>query len=278
MSTRAWEGAAVLLSSWDIWSSPHDGSQENSEDGITKATYEYRALTPDDQGETQPEEEEQNEDAGGHPLNHVDGADDRGPQDPGLPEPQVRMVPKFKILTENGCSRVIVPGKVHQDSSMAWKYFSDTERAFGTCCFAAVAGDERLRHFCSEHFLFLKCLGRLVGNSTRGYACAYCTQGGRGRWKEADQHAFLDHKFLNCPGRTRSIQYTLLVVTVADFWKDTLPLPEVTREGVFRQIADSSEGRGGPIKVTLPPRSVGVGQEIPDLVQFKTFCLVIWVP
>jgi hypothetical protein len=69
-----------------------------------------------------------------------------------------------------------------------------------------------------------------------------------------DRPAFLDHKFLNCPGRTQLIQDTLLLVTLADFWKDTPPLPEVTREGAFRQIADSS-GRGGPSKATQPPRS-----------------------
>ena len=166
-------------------------------------------------------------------LNQVDGADDGGPQDPGLLEPQGQKIPKFKILKENGYRRVIVPSRGHQDSRMAWKYFADAERAFDTCCFAAVAGDERLRHFCSEHFLFLQSLGRLVGNSTRGLACGYCTRGGQGRWKEADRHALLDHKFLNCPGRTRAIQDTLLTVTVANFWKDTLPLPEVTREGVF---------------------------------------------
>ena len=33
-----------------------------------------------------------------------------------------------------------------------------------------------------------------------------------------------------------------MTLTVGNFWKNTLPLPEVTREGVFMQMADSGEG------------------------------------
>ena len=70
--------------------------------------------------------------------------------------------------------------------------------------------------------------------------CEYCTQG-LGRWRETDRSSFLDHKFLNCDGRTLAIQDALITVTVGDFWKNISPLPEVTEEGVYRQMVGSGE-------------------------------------
>jgi hypothetical protein len=64
-----------------------------------------------------------------------------------------------------------------------------------------------------------------------------------------ERSAFLDHKFLNCPGKTRSTRDTLRLVTLADFWKDTPPLAEVDREGAFRQTSDPRH-RGGLSQVT----------------------------
>jgi hypothetical protein len=197
--------------------------------------------TPGDQNVVRGGGEDQDEGAGGHPLAQVDGADDSGPQGPQLLGPQVQRVPKFKIMKENGSRRVILADRRHKDTRGAWEYFADPGRAFDTCCFKAVAGDERLQHFCAEHWLSLQCIGRLVEGSAGGYVCGYCTRG-LGRWKETDRPSFLDHKFLNCHGRTQAIQYTLVTVTVEDFWKNTSQLPEVTKGGVFRQMADSGEG------------------------------------
>jgi hypothetical protein len=75
----------------------------------------------------------------------VDGADDSGPQGPELLGPQVQRVPKFKIMKENGSRRVILADRRHKDTRGAWEYFAEPGRAFDTCCFKAVAGDERLR-------------------------------------------------------------------------------------------------------------------------------------
>ena len=71
--------------------------------------------------------------------------------------------------------------------------------------------------------------------------CEYCTRD-LGLWGETDRSSFLDHKFLNCGGRTRAIKDALLTVTVEDFWKNIRPLPEITEEGVFKQMADSGRG------------------------------------
>ena len=57
-----------------------------------------------------------------------------------------------------------------------------------------------------------------------------------------ERSAFLDHKFLNCPGRNHSTRDALRLVTLGDFWKDVTPLPEVSRGGALRQIPDKSHG------------------------------------
>jgi hypothetical protein len=60
----------------------------------------YGAPVPSGQSEAQLEEEEEHdEDAGDYPLSQVDGADDEMLPDPGLQEPRVQTIPKFRILT-----------------------------------------------------------------------------------------------------------------------------------------------------------------------------------
>ena len=88
---------------------------------------------------------------GGHPLAQVDGADDSGPQGPQPLVPQSSKVPKFRILKENGTHRVILTKRRHKNNRGAWEYFADSWRAFDTCCFNAVGGEEKLQHFCAEH-------------------------------------------------------------------------------------------------------------------------------
>jgi hypothetical protein len=170
---------------------------------------------PSGQGEAKLEEgEEHDEDAGDLHLNQLDGADDEVLSDLGLPEPRAQTIPKFRILTENGNGR-IVHGETPPDNRKAW------ERA----------GEQRLQHFCLEHLTFLECLGDLVGKSPRGYACGYCSRSSQEGWEMTERSAFLDHKFLNCPGRNHSTRDALRLVTLGNFWKDVTPLPEVSRGG-----------------------------------------------
>ena len=71
--------------------------------------------------------------------------------------------------------KVILRKRRSKDDTGAWEYFTDPERAFNTCCLMVTGGEERLKHFCTDHPTFLECMGKLVADS-EFYVCDYCNK------------------------------------------------------------------------------------------------------
>jgi hypothetical protein len=98
--------------------------------------------------------------------------------------------------------------------------------------------EEKLKHFCT-HTTILECLGRLVAES-EVYVCDYCSKGS-GLWEKQHRFEFLDHRFRTCDGRMQAIEDALISVTVKDFWNGVHPLPEMSKEGVFKNLKQSGD-------------------------------------